>query len=735
MTVATANNRNSYACNGSQVIFPYTFKIFQDSDLVVKLRDANGAETTLTLTTDYTVSGAGAAAGGNVTTVATYASGNQLIILRQIPLTQLVDYVENDNFPAETHEGALDRAVMITQQLNEEVGRAIKMPDSSPLAGADLEITEGVLANKVIGFDAAGSAVELKSTGTISNPDFYVIGDYNDDLAQAITDIGASNVTLLINKQVNVTADATVPSNIFLWFLKEGSFNISVGKTVTVASSRYIVAGRSRIAYGSGALVFTKGGFVYPEWWGAVDDSTADAAQQAINVTAFQAALDSQGEVSCGGDAYYRLNARIRMKSHTILYGAGKTRIVWTHNGVGIDFYKVDPPDPSESYITPGSERSEHWLIRDIALEGANNGYSAQVSGNHAVQVGQNTDAENAQAWGGENIERVIFFNWGDRAVNIAGNAYSTRVHKCRFEKVYDSVWVGTAVTACTGIQVKGNVYNNIGNDIFYQTGGDGPVFTGNITEANIKGYMTHFVTVDTPVAHSNRSEAIYRAGTKDFAHLWDAVVGGYFRGKGDENIHLDGASTNNDVKIVSQLNGWALSGGGITPVFVHEDTANGAARNRIRIVAYHTNQFIYQYGASSNAITSDITVISADGGKNSHPQILTNGTTNLDPSDGYYECDASGGAITINLPNAFRNPFGTYHFKVTNATANVTIVPSAVAPDTGKIDGVAANIVLTAVDDYIILRPKNHWAALGGAAPYSNHLAKDWESYGKKVT
>jgi hypothetical protein len=41
-------------------------KFFADSDLVVIIRSSTGTETTKTLTTHYTVTGAGSASGGTV---------------------------------------------------------------------------------------------------------------------------------------------------------------------------------------------------------------------------------------------------------------------------------------------------------------------------------------------------------------------------------------------------------------------------------------------------------------------------------------------------------------------------------------------------------------------------------------------------------------------------------------------------------------------------------------------
>jgi len=45
---------------------------------------------------------------------------------------QEVDYVENSAFPAETHEAALDLLTMICQSLQEQIGRAVLYPVSTP---------------------------------------------------------------------------------------------------------------------------------------------------------------------------------------------------------------------------------------------------------------------------------------------------------------------------------------------------------------------------------------------------------------------------------------------------------------------------------------------------------------------------------------------------------------------------------------------------------------------------
>lgn len=112
MTITSTTNRISYAGDAIEDTFPYTFKILAQTELVVYVDGV-----VKTITTDYTVTGVGEAGGGNVVFVAAPASGTLIEIRRELPLSQLTDYTSGGRFPAETHEIALDRTIMIAQQL------------------------------------------------------------------------------------------------------------------------------------------------------------------------------------------------------------------------------------------------------------------------------------------------------------------------------------------------------------------------------------------------------------------------------------------------------------------------------------------------------------------------------------------------------------------------------------------------------------------------------------------
>lgn len=160
MTVSSTTTRNSYTGNGSTTTFAYGFKIFDDDDITVIIRtDSTGAETTKTKTTHYTVTGVGSASGGNVvfTSGNIPASGETVVLLRTTARTQLTDYTPNDPFPAATHEDALDKLTFIAQELEEQIGRSLKVSDTNVIATAEFTEDATARANKLLGFDGSGN--------------------------------------------------------------------------------------------------------------------------------------------------------------------------------------------------------------------------------------------------------------------------------------------------------------------------------------------------------------------------------------------------------------------------------------------------------------------------------------------------------------------------------------------------------------------------------------------------
>ncbi|MER8993534.1 hypothetical protein [Mesorhizobium sp. M0678] len=133
MTVASETNRSGpYIGNGVTTVFDYEFRIISQAHLrVIRTITATGVEATLTLDADYTVSGVGAAGGGQVAILVAPPAGQTITILRKVPVVQETDLENQGAYYAETVETALDLAVMRDQELAEGLARAVKIPISA----------------------------------------------------------------------------------------------------------------------------------------------------------------------------------------------------------------------------------------------------------------------------------------------------------------------------------------------------------------------------------------------------------------------------------------------------------------------------------------------------------------------------------------------------------------------------------------------------------------------------
>jgi len=138
MTIASQISTAAFAGNGVSAEFPLPFRFMAAADVAVVLRSADGTETLLSEGTDYALSGAGAASGGTCVLGSPPLPGQTLVLTRAPRIVQETDYQENDAFPAESHEAALDLLTMICQALDEKIARAPLVKVSAPVRGLSL---------------------------------------------------------------------------------------------------------------------------------------------------------------------------------------------------------------------------------------------------------------------------------------------------------------------------------------------------------------------------------------------------------------------------------------------------------------------------------------------------------------------------------------------------------------------------------------------------------------------
>lgn len=167
MTVAATTNRVSFAGNGVTTAFAFPYPYRASSDFEVTLRtNSTGVETTQTITTHYTISGvANTGTGGfdsmTLTMVTAPPSGTTLVINRKVPFTSGFDPTAGSDPGAANLEGAIDRAMLAMQQLQEQLNRALLLPKTSSLSGLALPEPSSTNVSKVLGINAAGTGYEL----------------------------------------------------------------------------------------------------------------------------------------------------------------------------------------------------------------------------------------------------------------------------------------------------------------------------------------------------------------------------------------------------------------------------------------------------------------------------------------------------------------------------------------------------------------------------------------------
>lgn len=133
MTVAVQALPITYNGNGTAAPLAVPFRFLAPDHLVVTRIAASGTRTVLTRGTHYSVAGGGDAQSGTVTPLAAIAVGDKWEIDRATPREQPTNYPVGDDFPAETHERALDRNMMIAQEQDRRTAlldaRAVKVPE------------------------------------------------------------------------------------------------------------------------------------------------------------------------------------------------------------------------------------------------------------------------------------------------------------------------------------------------------------------------------------------------------------------------------------------------------------------------------------------------------------------------------------------------------------------------------------------------------------------------------
>lgn len=208
MPVTDQTTSNSSTGNGVTTVYPYTYKILDEADILVEVDGV-----AKTLTTHYTVSGVGVSGGGNVTFVTAPASGAVVVLSRSMAYSRDTDYQESGDLLAATLDEDVDRVTMLVQQVRQLIRRAVKLPNG---VTADQVLgtgnTAAERASKLIGFDSDG------------DPALFTVADLDPSLVTAFiatlfddADAETARTTLGLPDVSQAEAEAGTGTSVRAW--------------------------------------------------------------------------------------------------------------------------------------------------------------------------------------------------------------------------------------------------------------------------------------------------------------------------------------------------------------------------------------------------------------------------------------------------------------------------------------------------------------------------------------
>lgn len=212
MTISTESRKaGPFDGNGVTVDFPFSFKVFSTSDVLVVHADSSDAETILDITDDYTVTlnaDQNSHPGGTVTLLTAPATGEKVTLSSAIAILQPLELTSSGGFSPTVLNAAFDRLTIICQQIAEESSRAIKVTLSSDLT-PDEFVAELQLGASQASASAAAAAASAALAATFE-PDNYILSA-GDTMTGDFTI--ATGGTLTAEDAIDAQGGVTVPAN------------------------------------------------------------------------------------------------------------------------------------------------------------------------------------------------------------------------------------------------------------------------------------------------------------------------------------------------------------------------------------------------------------------------------------------------------------------------------------------------------------------------------------------
>ena len=220
LNISATSPRVQYTVGSSSTsTFAYGFPIFQDADLKVFV-----GSTLKTLTTHYTVTGAGTTSGGNVVmTTGNAVTNADVTIVRDITISRTTDFPTSGSFQVDSLNTELDTITAVQQELEDDISRSLKLSDEDATATLTLPLKDA-RKGRYLAFNATTGNAEAGPTQTDATAiasvtsDIALLADIQDGTTatNAITTVASANANIqtVASANANITTVANANGNI-----------------------------------------------------------------------------------------------------------------------------------------------------------------------------------------------------------------------------------------------------------------------------------------------------------------------------------------------------------------------------------------------------------------------------------------------------------------------------------------------------------------------------------------
>lgn len=454
MTISTTNTvAGPFNGNDVATAFPFTdVKVLDNSDLIITLTDTSSVETTLVESVDYTLvlnSDQDNSPGGTITYPVSgdpLATGEKLTGKRNTTTTQGMDLTNQGSYNPEVVESSADKAIMLVQELQEELVRSLKLPIAE--AGTDLQLPAlSDRLSKFLAFDASGDPISALSTGSAVVSTFMqtVLDD-----TTAFKSIGTLKSSYVVTDKAEAAALTLVSADagrkIFIDSDDGGEFTIEYNAApATYADNGGSYCGTEFIPNGGDGtigLVRKYTGWIIAEWFGVVGDSSTNGNTAVTNALTYASTVVGANGAGNGASVFFKSGGyvmdNITWPQHVNIIGE-ETRLVTFFfggteaanstilTGDGQSFARITGVSLI-GYTPTGSDLAENLIrfedgaldlnhtIGDVALKGCKYNAIHQEAGQ---VVNLHIDRIRFDAVGGYGIRLKTFLGHESRPVSI----------------------------------------------------------------------------------------------------------------------------------------------------------------------------------------------------------------------------------------------------------------------------------------------------------------------------